>query len=287
MNMLKTTLLLGTLTAMLVGFGHLMGGEQGALIAFAIALVMNFVSYWFSDRIVLALHGAHETSPEDAPRLHAIVGRLAERAGIPLPRIFTMDDPSPNAFATGRNPSHAAVAVTTGLLGILSDRELEGVLAHELGHVKNRDILISTIAASLAGAISMLASMLRWNMLLGGSRRDDREGGDGALGLVGVLLAMIVAPLVAMLVQLAVSRSREFAADETGAELAGDPEALASALAKIARATEQVPLGTATEGTAHMFIENPFGQVRSLFSTHPPTEERIRRLLEMRQHARV
>ncbi len=287
MNTVKTALLLGTLTALLVGTGHLLGGEQGAIIAFAVALAMNFVSYWFSDRIVLALHGAQEVGPEEDPRLHAIVDRLVARAGIPKPRVYVIDDSSPNAFATGRNPSHAAIAATSGILELLDPSELEGVLAHELGHVRNRDILISTIAASLAGAVSMLASMLRWNMLLGGGHRDDREGGGNPLALVGVLLGIIVAPLVALLVQMAVSRSREYAADETGAELCGNPEALASALAKIHRTVEHVPLRTATEGTAHMFIENPFGHVRSLFSTHPPTEERIARLMSMRQPSRV
>jgi heat shock protein HtpX len=285
MNAFKTALLLAGLTALLVLVGNLIGGTQGAIIAFAVSLGLNFVSYWWSDKIVLALHGAREVGPDDEPRLHAIVERLCERAGLPKPRVYVMEDPSANAFATGRGPQHAAICATTGILELLDDRELEGVLGHELGHVKNRDILIGTIAASLAGAISMLASILRWNLMWGGSRRDDRD--SGPLGALGAILAVIIAPLVAMLVQLAVSRSREYGADETGAHLCHDPEALASALAKISKRTELVPLATATEGTAHMFIENPFGHVSALFSTHPPTEERIRRLLAMRNTARV
>jgi heat shock protein HtpX len=286
MNTLKTTVLLATLTALLVGLGSLIGGQQGALIMFGIALAMNFVSYWWSDRIVLALHGAREVQPEEEPRLHAIVEGLCARAGIPKPRVYVLEDPSPNAFATGRNPEHAAVCATTGILEMLDDRELQGVLGHELGHVRNRDILISTIAASLAGAISMLSSMLRWNMMWGGvRRRDDR--GSNPLEIVGMLLAVVLAPLVALMVQLAVSRSREYGADESGAHLTGDPDALASALAKIARGTERVPLATATEGTAPLFISNPFGPVRSLFSTHPPIEDRIRRLEEMAGHRHV
>lgn len=281
MNGLKTALLLGTLTGLLVWIGNLVGGEQGALYAFFAALAMNFVSYWWSDRIVLAMHGAREVSEDEAPRLHAIVDRLVARAGLPKPRVYVLDDSSPNAFATGRGPRHAAIAATTGILSLLSDRELEGVLAHELGHVRNRDILISTIAASLGGAISLLSYGLRWG--LGGSRRDDREGG-GVSGLA-MVFAAIVAPIVAMLVQLAVSRSREYEADHTGALLSEDPEALASALAKISRGTQALPLESATEGTAHMFIANPFGHVAGLFSTHPPVEERIQRLLAMRQHA--
>ncbi len=285
MNTLKTTFLLATLTALLVGFGSLVGGQQGALLMFGIALAMNFVSYWWSDRIVLALHGAREVQPEEEPRLHAIVESLCARAGIPKPRVYIMEDPSPNAFATGRNPEHAAVCATTGILELLDERELQGVLGHELGHVRNRDILISTIAASLAGAISMLSSVLRWNMMWGGGRQRDRD--SGPLGVVGFLLAVIFAPLVALLVQLAVSRSREYGADESGAELTGDPDALASALAKIARGSERVPLATATAGTAPLFISNPFGTVRSLFSTHPPIEERIKRLEEMAGHRHV
>jgi heat shock protein HtpX len=284
MNALKTTLLLGTLTALLVAMGELLGGDQGALIAFGFALAMNFVSYWWSDRIVLALHRAREVTPEEEPRLHAIVDRLCARARLPKPRVYILDDPSPNAFATGRNPHHAAICATSGILSILDNRELEGVLGHELGHVENRDILISTIAASLAGAISMLASWMRWGMMWGGySRRDDRRGSN-PVALIGTLLAIVLAPLVAMLVQLAVSRSREYGADQEGARLCGDPEALASALAKIARGTQEIPLATATAGTAPLFIESPFGPIRTLLSTHPPIEERIRRLEAMAHH---
>ncbi|MBI3723289.1 zinc metalloprotease HtpX [bacterium] len=283
MNGLKTAILLGTLTGLLVLVGHFAGGTQGALIAFGFALAMNFVSYWWSDKIVLALHGAREVGPDEAPRLHATVDRLSGRAGIPKPRVYVMEDRSPNAFATGRNPRHAAICATTGILDILDDQELEGVLAHELGHVRNRDILISTVAASLAGAISLLSRLLFWT---GGSRsRDDRESGSGGLEAIGMLVSLILAPLIAMLVQLAVSRSREYEADRTGALLSGEPEALASALEKIQRTTEVEPLATATQGTAHMFISNPYGVVRSFFSTHPPTEKRIERLLAMRHAA--
>lgn len=283
MNRLKTVMLLATLTAILVGIGQVAGGTNGALIAFGIACAMNFVSYWWSDKIVLAMHGAREIGDDEMPGLHAIVERLATEARIPKPRVYLMEDRSANAFATGRNPSHAAVAVTSGILQVLDERELEGVLAHELSHVLNRDILIGTIAASLAGGISMLAHMLQWGMMWGGgSRSRDDDRGGNPFGIFGVLLAVIVAPFVAMLVQLAVSRSREFGADESGARLSGHPEALASALAKIARVDEVAPLRTATQGTAHMFITNPFGSVKSWFSTHPPTEERIRRLMAMR-----
>jgi len=286
MNGLKTALLLGTLTGLLVMVGHYAGGTQGAMIAFGVALAMNFVSYWWSDKIVLALHGAQEVGPDEAPRLHRIVDGLSERAGIPRPRVYLMDDRSPNAFATGRNPSHAAVCATTGILDILDDDELEGVLAHELGHVRNRDILISTVAASLAGAVSLLSRILFWTGGSSRSRDGERSGGSG-LEAIGFLVSIILAPLIAMLVQLAVSRSREYEADHTGAVLSGHPEALASALAKIARTTEVAPLRTAMQGTAHMFISNPFGTVRSLLSTHPPTEKRIERLMAMRQEMRV
>jgi heat shock protein HtpX len=287
MNALKTTFLLGTLTALLVGIGHLMGGNEGAVMAFGISLAMNFVTYWWSDRIVLGMHGAHEVAPDELPQLHAMVERLAARAGIPKPRVYVIDEPHPNAFATGRGPSRSAVAVTSGILRVLNEAELEGVLAHELGHVKNRDILVATIAASLAGAISMLASMLRWGAMFGGYRdRDDRDGGN-PLGAIGLLLAIIVAPLVALLVQMAVSRSREYGADETGAELSGQPENLARALAKISHVGEQVPLSTATQGTAHLFISNPFGGISSWFSTHPPVEQRIARLRAMAAGAQV
>jgi heat shock protein HtpX len=281
-NFVKTVFLLAVLTVLVVVLGQAIGGREGALLAFAIALVMNFASYWWSDRIVMALHGAQEVSPEEAPELHAIVERLAANAGIPKPRVCVVDDPSPNAFATGRGPGHAAICATSGILDLLDRRELEGVLAHELGHVRNRDILIGTIAAALAGAVTILSDWLRWSLLWGGSRRDDdREGGSG-LGAMGALAAMILAPLAALLVQLAISRSREYEADATGARLAGSPEGLARALAKIDRHAR--PLATATSGTAHLFISNPFaglGGIRSLFSTHPPMEERIRRLRAM------
>ena len=253
------------------------------LIAFVMAAVMNFGSYWFSDKIVLRMYGAQEIERSDNPAFYDMVERLAQRANLPMPKVYIIPDQSPNAFATGRNPSHAAVAATEGILRILSPEELEGVMAHELGHVKNRDILISTIAATFAGAISMIGSMLQWGAMLGAGRDDEEGGGLG--GLVGSLAMAILAPFMAMLIQMAVSRSREYLADATGAEICGKPRALASALGRLQNASQQIPMHDATPATAHMFIVNPLtgGGMMSLFSTHPPMEERIARLQAMAQ----
>lgn len=283
MNRFKTTLLLSLLTVLLVFMGGAIGGQGGMLIAFVLAAVMNFGSYWFSDKIVLRMYGAQEISREDHPAFYGMVERLAQRAGLPMPKVYIIPDQSPNAFATGRNPQHAAVAATEGIMRILSPEELEGVMAHELGHVKNRDILISTIAATFAGAISMVGNMLQWGAMLGAGRGDDDEGG-GIAGLVGSLAMAILAPIAAMLIQMAVSRSREYLADATGAEICGKPLALANALAKLQNASRAIPMQEATPATAHMFIVNPLtgGGLMTLFSTHPPMEERIARLQAMR-----
>jgi heat shock protein HtpX len=280
-NVFKTGLLLAVLTAMLVLIGGAIGGQQGMVIAFVIALAMNFFSYWFSDKIVLAAYGAKPIDEAEAPRLYAIVHRLATRAGIPMPRVYMVPSETPNAFATGRSPQHAVVAVTEGIMRILDEEELEGVLAHELSHVKNRDVLISTIAATLAGAITYLAHMAQWAAMFGGRSRDDEEGGSNPIAMI---LLAILAPIAAMLVQMAVSRSREFQADATGARVAGKPWGLAKALEKLQMANEAVPMAAATPATAHLFIVNPLsGQtLMRLFSTHPPLEERIARLRAMR-----
>jgi heat shock protein HtpX len=277
-NVFKTGLLLAVLTAMLVLIGGAIGGQQGMVIAFVIALAMNFFSYWFSDKIVLAAYGAKAIDEAEAPRLYAIVHRLATRAGIPMPRVYMVPSETPNAFATGRNPQHAVVAVTEGIMRILDEEELEGVLAHELSHVKNRDVLISTIAATLAGAITYLAHMAQWAAMFGG-RRDDDEGGSP----FGAILMAILAPIAAMLVQMAVSRSREYQADATGARVAGKPWGLAKALEKLQMAQQVAPM-EANPATAHLFIVNPLSgrAFMNLFSTHPPIEDRIARLRAMR-----
>jgi heat shock protein HtpX len=277
MNGIKTALLLGLMTGLILVIGGALGGRSGMLIALVFAGVMNFFSYWFSDKIVLAMYGAKPVEREEAPKLYAVVERLAARANIPIPRMYLIPAEAPNAFATGRNPSHAAVAVTTGIMGLLTEEELEGVLAHELSHVKNHDILISSVAATIAGAIAYLAHMAQWAAIFGGfGGRDDRDRG----GVVGLLVTAIVAPIAAMLIQLAISRSREFQADQSGAELAGSPYGLARALEKLGHASGRIPMD-AHPATAHLFIVAPFtGQVlMKLFSTHPPLEERIRRLL--------
>ncbi len=283
-NTVKTTFLLAALTVLFVLVGKAIGGQSGMLFAFGLAVVMNVGSYWFSDKIVLRMYGAREVTEADAPQLHAMVRRLSLAAGTPMPKVYIMAQESPNAFATGRDPQHAAVAVTEGILRILSPEELEGVLAHEMAHVKNRDILIQTVAATLAGAIMMLANMAKFAAIFGGGRSDDREGGGGAFGLLAMA---IVAPLGAMLVQMAISRSREYLADETGARFCGRPEALAGALGKISGWAQRLPMH-ASPATAHMFILSPLtgGGLMSLFSTHPPVEERIARLLAMRGLAR-
>jgi heat shock protein HtpX len=275
MNVMKTVVLMTVMTVLLIFVGSLIGGRSGMLMAFLFAMVMNFGSYWFSDKIVLRMYGAQELTQSDAPELFLIVQDLTGRAGLPMPKLYMIDGEQPNAFATGRNPEHAAVAVTKGIVNMLSRDELRGVIGHELAHVKHRDILVGTIAATMAGAISMLAHMAQWGMMFGGGRSNDREGGSPIAGLVMV----IVAPIAAMLIQMAISRSREFLADEGGAQMSGNPMSLANALRKLETRAHQIPMD-ASPSTAHMFIVNPLsgGGIARLFSTHPPMEERIARL---------
>ena len=284
MNTMRTTILLAGLTALLIVIGHLFGGQQGMVFAFFLAVVINFASYWFSDRIVLRLYRGQEMKESQAPDLFVIVRRLTQRAGLPMPRIYRIPSSSPNAFATGRNPEHAAVAVTDGILEILGREELEGVLAHELSHVKNRDILISSIAATIAGAIMILANMARWAALFGGFGGDDRERDGG--NIFGLLLTAILAPIAAMLIQLAISRSREYEADQSAARIVGSGEGLARALEKLEAAGRKRIL-PANPATAHMFIVNPLSgrSLASLFSTHPPVKERVSRLRSTLNHA--
>jgi heat shock protein HtpX len=279
-NTLKTTLLLGLLTGLFVAIGGLLGGQSGMVMAFVLALVMNFVSFWFSDKIVLRMYGARPLSEADAPGVHRIVRSLATRARMPMPQLYLIPSPAPNAFATGRSPQHAAVAVTEGIVRLMTEEELEGVLAHELSHVLNRDVLVSTIAATLAGAISMLANMAQWGLMFGGGRHDEEGRGTNPIAL---LATVILAPLAALLVQMAVSRSREYGADATGAGLTRNPRGLASALAKLGQASRMIPMD-ANPATAHLFIVNPLSgrSLASLFSTHPPLEDRIARLRAMR-----
>jgi heat shock protein HtpX len=278
MNNVKTMVLLVALTLVLVWAGAAMGGKQGMTIAFIFALGMNLFAYWFSDKIVLKMYGAREVTESEAPELYGIVRRLAHKAEIPMPKVYIINGDQPNAFATGRNPAHAAVAVTSGIMGILSQDELAGVIGHELAHVKHRDILISTVAATIAGAISFLAQMAQWAMIFGGGRGDDDEGGSP----IAALVMMIVGPIAAMIIQLAISRSREYAADESGARIAGNPHYLANALRKLSQASQKIPMD-ANPSTSHMFIVNPLsgGGILKLFSTHPPIEERISRLESM------
>ena len=274
MNYFKTTLLLGVLTGMLMMFGNLLGGQNGMFIALLIAGGMNFFSYWFSDKIVLAMYRAQPVTESDAPHLYRIVRRLTEKAGMPMPKVYVIPEESPNAFATGRDPKHAAVAATVGIMRMLNEQELEGVMAHELMHVANRDTLISTIAATFAGAIAYLASMAKWAAIFGGSRDDDNRG-----GLVGSIAMAIIAPLAAMIVQMAISRSREYAADEGAGKLCGKPLSLASALSKLHQGVAQIPMTSGTPATSSLFIVNPFaGGIAGLFSTHPPMEKRIAKL---------
>jgi len=279
-NQFKTAILLTALTALIVFLGNLFGGRQGMIIAFGLALAMNFISYWFSDRIVLAMYRAREIGPGDEPALREMVGYLARRADLPVPRLFIIPSDSPNAFATGRNPDHAVLAVTEGLLRLMGKEELAGVLSHELAHVKNRDILIGTIAATLAGAVMILANMARWSTFLGFGGRDDERGGGN---MVALLVTAIVAPIAAIIIQMAISRSREYQADATGAHIAGQAGGLARALALLGQASGRLPM-EANPSTAHMFIVNPLTgrQLTTLFSTHPPLEERISRLRAMR-----
>jgi len=277
MNTLRTTFLMALLTVVLVLAGGAIGGRNGMGFALIMAAVMNLGSYWFSDKIVLAMYGARQVTEAEQPDLVGLVRQLAMQAGMPMPRVYLIDAPTPNAFATGRNPEHAAVAATTGIMRILTREELMGVMAHELSHVRHRDILISSIAATMAGAITYLANMAQWAAIFGGRDRDD-EGG----GMFGMLAMAIVAPLAAMLIQMAISRSREYEADRGGAELSRNPLYLAGALKKLQLANQQIPLH-ANPASAHMFIVNPLtgGGLMSLFSTHPPLEERVRRLESM------
>ena len=277
-NTLKTILFLTLLTILFIFIGGLVGGREGMVIAFIFAVIMNFFSYWFSDKIVLKMYRAKEISEAENPTLFRIVRRLVTKANVPMPKVYIINNPAPNAFATGRNPKNAAVAVTTGILQLLDEREIEGVLGHELAHVKNRDILIGTVAATIAGAIMMLANMAKWSMFFGGLDSRDSDNRN-PIGLIVMLAIAILAPIAAMLVQMAISRSREYIADEKGAKFCGDPLALASALKKISYGAERVPMQT-NPATAHMFIVNPLkGQnFLNLFSTHPPVEERIKRL---------
>ena len=276
-NTFKTAFLLTGLTLLLLFIGRAFGGERGMVLALIFAAVMNFVSYFFSDKIALAMYRAQPVTREELPRAFAAVERLTQKIGIPMPKMYVIPTESPNAFATGRNPSHASVAVTHGILGLLNDDELEGVLAHELGHVNNRDILISSVAATIAGAITMLANMAKWGMIFGGYGGRDREDRNG--GGIAALFMIIVAPIAAMLIQMAVSRSREYQADASGAHYTGNPYALASALQKLYAYSRRVPM-QASPSTAHLFIIQPFLGINfgSLFSTHPPIAKRIERL---------
>jgi heat shock protein HtpX len=275
-NQIRTTILLGVMTALIIWFGQLLGGRQGMMLAFILAAGMNFFSYWYSDKIVLSMYRAQEITPQEVPEIYEMVRSLTQRAGLPMPRIYIIPQDTPNAFATGRNPEHAVIAVTKGLLDLMDKREVQGVLAHELAHVKNRDILIGSIAATLAGAVMVLATMARWSALFAGGRGDDEEGG---LGIVGLIAMSIIAPLAAMLIQMAISRSREYLADDTGATFAGNSEGLARALEKLGAYSRKIPMA-ANPSTAHMFIVNPLSAkgVMKFFSTHPPLENRIARL---------
>jgi len=274
-NRIKTTILLAVMTAVILWVGNLIGGRQGMVIALVLAAGMNFFSYWYSDKIVLRMYRAREVSPGDSPQLYDIVRNLSQRAGLPMPRVYIIPQEAPNAFATGRNPQHAVVAVTEGLLRLMDRDELSGVLAHELGHVKNRDILIGSIAATMAGAVMMLASMARWGAMFGGFRGSDNDRG----GVLGLLAMSIIAPIAAMVIQMAISRSREYLADASGAAYSGNPEGLARALEKLGSYNRRTPMN-ANPSTAHMFIVNPLSgkSLQSLFSTHPPIEERVARL---------
>lgn len=276
-NNFKTFILLAALTALVLGAGMVLGGRHGLMLGMVLAIGMNFAGYWFSDKIALAMSGAQETNPQQSPELFRVIQHLTQRAGLPMPRVYITPDWTPNAFATGRNPQHSAVAVTQGILQVLDRDELEGVLAHELAHIKNRDILISSVAAMLAGVLTQLAHIFQWGLMFGGNR--DNEEGPG----IGAQIAMmLVAPIAASLVQMAVSRSREFEADRIGAQICGRPMSLANALLKLERGVEQHPMADANPATAHMYIINPFAGMGNalfkLFSTHPPTEERVARL---------
>lgn len=274
-NQIRTAMLLAVMTVFIIWIGQILGGRQGMIIALIFAGGINFFSYWYSDTIVLRMYRAQPVSPREAPQIYEIVQRLVQRANLPMPKLFVIPQQAPNAFATGRNPEHAVVAVTQGLLDIMDRDEIEGVLAHELAHVKNRDILIGSIAATMAGAVMMLANMARWSAIFGGINQDDEGGG----GIAGLIFMSIIAPIAAMLIQMAISRSREYLADATGADFAGNPEGLARALEKLGTYSRRVTMD-ANPATAHMFISNPLSGrgVMSLFSTHPPMQERIARM---------
>lgn len=282
MNNLKTVFLFGLLTAVLVGVGWAIGGYAGMIGFLVIAGVMNFVGFWFSDKLALRMAGAREVTMQEEPRLHSTIEEVAAGAGMPKPKVYLIQNDTPNAFATGRSPKHAAVAVTTGIMRLLDERELRGVIGHELSHVRNRDILINTLVATVAGAITMIAWMLQWSLFFGGGRRDSR---DNPLGVIALIATIILAPLAATLIRLAISRSREYEADATGARMVHDPDALASALEKLHMGVQVRPMAdsAATEATAHMYIVNPLKAegVATLFSTHPPIEERVARLRRM------
>ncbi|MCA9743674.1 MAG: zinc metalloprotease HtpX [Deferribacteres bacterium] len=279
MNTLKTTILMAGLTALFLVIGNAIGGQGGMMIAFVFAIGMNVFSYWFSDRIVLRMYKAQEVGPSDGTGLYSLVNELSVRAGLPMPKVYVIPGDQPNAFATGRNPQNSAVAFTEGIMHMMDREELSGVIAHELAHIKNRDILISTIAATFAGAITMLANMAQWAMIFGGMQGDDEDEGGG---LIGTLLMAILAPIAAMLIQMAISRSREYLADAEGARISGNPSYLARALRKLQYGTERIPMH-ASPATSHLFIANPLrgGGFVNLFSTHPPMDERIERLEKM------
>jgi heat shock protein HtpX len=282
MNNLKTVFLFGLLTAVLVGIGWAIGGYTGMIGFLVIAGVMNFVGFWFSDKLALRMAGAREVTMQEEPRLHSMIEEVASQAGMPKPKVYLIQNDTPNAFATGRSPKHAAVAVTTGIMRLLDERELRGVIGHELSHVRNRDILINTLVATVAGAITMIAWMLQWSLFFGGGRRGSR---DNPLGAIALIATIILAPLAATLIRLAISRSREYEADASGARMVHDPEALASALEKLHMGVQMRPMpdSAATEATAHMYIVNPLkGEgMATLFSTHPPIEQRVARLRHM------
>ncbi len=279
-NTLKTTFFLAVLSVLFIFIGSLLGGQSGATMALVMAGVMNIGAYWFSDKIVLAMYRARQVAEREAPELYGVVRELTMRSGLPMPKVYIMENPAPNAFATGRNPEHSAVAVTTGILGILSRDELAGVIGHELAHIKNRDILISTVAATIAGAISYITHMATWGLMFGGGRRDEND--RNPFGSAIAIAVMILAPIAAMLIQMAISRSREYTADESGAVICGNPLSLAGALKKLHAGSRRIPMN-ANPATAHMFIVSPLsgGGMLSLFSTHPPIEERVARLEAM------
>lgn len=280
-NTLKTTILLGALTALLVIIGGVLAGSYGAMTGLVLAIVMNFASYWFSDSIALQMAGAREVSPQEAPQLHRLVEEVAQMSGLPKPRVAIIQSEAPNAFATGRNSHHALVAVTTGILQLLDERELRAVISHELGHIRNKDILVGAVAATIAGAVTMVAQIAKWGMIFGD--RSSRED-EGGAGIIGDLLLLILAPIAAMIIQMAISRSREYGADETGAEVSHDPLALASALEKLEAYSQRIPLPV-NPAVSHLFIIKPLTgeSLQNLFSTHPPTGERIARLRRLAQ----